>query len=160
MRRFGVIALLFILLVVCGCGKTKIEYSQVERDVYNTGGNLNFSYDHLSHTAYFGGENEVIQYYAEDITKGWQESGNRIGLALLPPKEINDYKSGYAEINGEKILAEDFFKVASEDLVYAEFQPIVSKDNLNFSLNIVWQEGVEEQAYNISIHPDTIFLEK
>lgn len=160
MRKFGVISLLFTLILVGGCGKTQLAYSQVDRDVYNTGGNLTFSYDDRSHTAYFGGENEVIQYYAEDIAKGWRESGNRIGLSLLPPKEISDYKSGYAEINGEKILAEDFFKVLSEDLVYAEFQPIVSKENLNFSLNIVWQEGMEEQIYNISIDQDTIFMER
>lgn len=161
-KKFLIIAILLISCsIFVGCKQKQIDYSLVERDIYNTGGNISFSYDSLSHSAIFGGEGEIIQFYSSDISKGWTEDGCRVGIKLLAPKEIDDYNSGSAILDGKKINAEDFFVEVEEGVInYAQFQPIVSKEKSHFQLKITWQEGFKEQTYNIFIKEGTLFMEE
>lgn len=158
----------FLLLLVvtmsiftfCGCQDKLIPQSVLTQDNYKTGGNLTFVYDEYSHTAFFGGEGEVIQYYSEDITKGWTAEGCRIGVMLAVPKEVDEYKSGSATLNGEKLSPNDYMITLDNQTYYALFQPIVSKDKPEIDLKITWQDGTMEQTYKIIIKEGTIFMDK
>lgn len=161
MKKLGLLMLLFLSCVLLyGCEKN-LAYSNLERDNYNTGGNLTFVYDETTRTALFGGEGEIIQFYHKDIAKGWAEDGCRVGVKILIPKGIDDYKSGSAVINGEKVSGEDFY-LQNEDGFsnYAVFQPIVSEELKHVVLKITWEEGYEEQVYYIVIKEETIFMEE
>ena len=134
------------------------EYSVVYRDDYNTGGNISFDYDEESHTAYFGGKDEVLQYYKKDIAKGWYEDGFRVGVKLYAPKKLDNYQSATAKIGNETYEGGSFYKqVNGENSLVAEFYPIVSEKNKTIELKIVWQEGIKEQIYKIIVRDGTIF---
>jgi len=160
MKKLTILFVLFIIpFVLSGCNKT-LSYQMIERDNYNTGGNITFVYDVISHTATFGGEGETIQFYSQDIAKGWSEEGCRVGIQITVPKEVNDFKSGSAVLGKEKLTAEDFYlKTGDEKINYAIFQPIVSKEKSQVELKITWQEGFEEQLYHIVIKEGTLFME-
>ena len=152
--------LLMITIILVGCDKNNYPYSSVLRDDYNTGGSLDFEYNDLSHIITVGGENQVIEYYDKDISKGWSEEGCRIGIKILKPKDIEDYQSGYAVIDNSKIFAKDFIKEnANSQNVFAEFFPIVKEDTKEILIKIVWNDESVEQNYKIVIKQGTI-LEK
>lgn len=158
MKKFLVI-LLFPLVFLFGCNENEVAYSTIYRDTYNTGGDISFSYDNITHTAYFGGENEVIQFYESDVAKGWVEEGNRIGIKLVSPIKIKNPLSAKASINGFEYENGSFYKTINGEISsVVEFYPIVSEQNRDFELKIVWQEGVKEQVYKIYIREGTIFL--
>lgn len=142
-----------------GCQDKTANVSPLTRDNYNTGGNLTFEYDEIAKTAYFGGEGEVVQFYGEDIAKGWNDEGCRVGVMLALPKEVSEYKSGSATLNDNKLTPNDYI-ITSEGQQYAIFQPIVSAENRIVDLKITWQEGYTETTYKIIIKDDTIFMEK
>ena len=147
------------MLILGGCNNKTFDYSIMQRDNYNTGGNLTFVYDKLTYTAFFGGEGETVQYYSKDIAKGWHEDGCRIGVKLLIPKGIKDYKPATAVVGKEKLNAEDFLvETGDGQPQYAVFQPIVSKENSHVELKITWQDGYDEQTYLIVIKDETIFM--
>ena len=112
MKNLIVLMLVLIFPMICfsGCNEKRFDYQLLQRDSYNTGGNLSFVYDSQSHTAHFGGEDEFVQFYDEDIAKGWTEKGCRIGVMLTIPKGLNDFKSGYALIGKEKYNSDDFIQ--------------------------------------------------
>lgn len=160
LKSFVIILLLVVSLSFCGCKDKNLSQPILERDIYNTGGNLSFYYDEVAHVATFGGEGEVIQYYNEDIVKGWVKEGNRIGFQVPVPKEVRDYKSGSAVLDGEKLLSNDYISIQEGQNLIAIFQPIVKKDKINYTLKITWEDGKNEQLYFIVIAPGTIFMEK
>lgn len=151
--------LVMVCLLLSACNDKNMLQPSLERDNYNTGGNLTFVYDEVSHVATFGGEGEVIQYYDEDIAKGWKEKGNRIGFQIPLPKGSVDYKSGSAYFDGNKLLLDDVVKLHEGQNLIATFQPIVSKDKENYTLKITWEDGKNEQIYHIIIAPGTFFMD-
>lgn len=154
------VALILVITTIflCGCDKKMYSHPILTRDNYNTGGNLTFLYDEQSHVAYFGGEGEVVQFYEEDIAKGWTEKGCRIGVMLNIPKELKDYKSAIAKVNGNELNANDFIVEISEERSIAQFQPIVSSDNKIINIKITWAENSQTQEYKIIIKAGTIFM--
>ena len=150
------IVVLCCLFVLCGCSEKVYEYNRIERDAYNTGGNLSFEYDEYSHTAYFGGEGQVLEWYDADIAKGWGEAGNRIGIKIVLPYGVDDYKSATAVVGEEKMEYKDF--IFGEENKCAIFQPLVDKDNSQITLKIKWQDSAEEQNYLVVVRTGTIFM--
>ena len=159
-RKILIFSLLLICFTFTGCGNKSIIQPDLERDNYNTGGNLTFSYDKLSHVATFGGDGEVLQYYNQSVAKGWKEKGNRIGFQIAVPKEVKDFKSGKAVLNGEKLSPNEYITLQEGQNYVAIFQPIIKKDRLNMTLKITWEEGKDEQYYKIIVSPNTIFMEE
>ncbi len=155
-----IILLLLLSLSMCACKDKNLNQPFLERDKYNTGGNLSFVYDKISHVATFGGQGEVIQFYDEDIAKGWNEKGNRIGFQLLVPKEVKDYKSGSANLNGEKLSPDDYIDIQEGQNLVATFRPIVYNNQERYTLKITWEDGKNEQIYNIVIDSGTFFMEE
>ncbi len=154
------IFIIMICLFSFGCKDNNLSQPSLERDRYNTGGNLTFVYDEVAHVASVGGEGEVIQFYDKDLVKGWDEEGNRIGFSLLVPKEVKDYKSGKANLNGEKLLADDYISLNEGQNLIATFQPIVKNGKEDITLKITWEDGKNEQIYKIIIAKGTLFMEK
>lgn len=158
MKKLLIFALLPFLLL-SGCGDKNVEYANVYRDKYSTGGDITFSYDKITHTAYFGGENEVVQFYDANIAKGWDEAGNRVGVKLVSPCKITNPLSAKAQI-GDKVYENGSFysyingKVTDE----VEFFPLVSEEKREVILKIVWQDGVTEQTYKIIVKEGSVFM--
>lgn len=146
--------------MLSGCQDKTFDYQIMRRDIYKTGGNISFIYDEVSRTAIFGGEGETVQFYESDIAKDWQEAGCRVGVQILVPNEVDDFKSGSAVLDGQKIEAQDFFVEEEDGINYAVFQPLVSKEKSHLQLKIIWQDGFEEQTYNIVVKEGTAFMEK
>ncbi len=160
LRRFSLCVLLVMVTIFfVGCKDKNLPQPSLERDRYNTGGNLTFEYDEISHLATFGGEGEVVQFYNEDITKGWTEKGCRIGVQILVPKEAKDYKSGSAALGNNKLTANDYLNEIGENKV-AVFYPIVDEEHKDITLKITWQDGKIEQTYHIHIKAGTIFMKE
>ena len=155
-----IILLCVVSIFLCGCEKKSFSQPDFTRDNYNTGGNLTFYYDQQAHVAYFGGEGEVVQYYEEDVAKGWTEKGCRVGISLTLPTEIEDYKSASAKVNGKEYNSNDFIVEINDETVIAQFQPIVSEDNRIINIKISWQEDSEAQEYKIIIKEGTIFMQE
>ena len=162
MKRTKILLFLLIIPVcfLCACNNKSFEYQVLERDIYNTGGNLTFVYDDATHTAIFGGEGETVQFYTQDIAKGWAEEGCRIGIRILAPNGLKEYKSASATLDDEELTSKDFFIETNGNVQFAVFQPIVSKEKSQVDLKITWQEGYEKQIYHIIIKEGTIFMEK
>lgn len=156
MKKVLAVFLVLFMVIMMGCGQKTFAYSPIERDGYLTGGGLSFYYDEQSHAAYFGGEGEKLEWYGEDVAKGWKEAGNRIGIKIFPPRGIDDYKSATASINDQQFEYNDFY--VGEENRYVIFQPIVREEEPLLTLRITWQEGAEEQIYNIVVRKGTIFM--
>ncbi|MBP3344711.1 MAG: hypothetical protein J6K97_00715 [Clostridia bacterium] len=157
-KKFIAIFMLVCCLFCVGCKEKGFDYSAAERDVYNTGGTLSFEYDKDTKSAIFGGEGEVVQYYQPDIAKGWNEEGCRVGIKILPPKGLKDYKAARATLDGEELEYKDF--LLGDEIKYAVFQPIVSEEKRQIELIIKWTEKTKEHKYNIIIREGTTFLGK
>ena len=162
MKSKLVLILLFLpIFLLGGCHEKTFNYQNLQRDIYNTGGNLTFVYEEVSHTAIFGGEGEVVQYYTADIAKGWTEEGCRVGIQILVPNGVKDFKSGTAILGEEKLDAEEFYIETTEgNINYALFQPLVDQEKSQIELKITWQEGFKQQTYKIVIKEGTTFMEK
>jgi len=154
------ILLLISFLSFYGCDKKSFSQPVLTRDNYNTGGNITFFYDQQSYVAYFGGEGEIIQYYEQDIAKGWREEGCRVGISLLLPNNLEDYKSATAKINGKELNSTDFIVEINEETKIAQFQPIVNEKNKVINLKITWEEDSQSQEYKIVIKEGTMFMQK
>lgn len=158
MKKFLLCFLIAGSLILSGCGQKEFSYGVLQRDAYNTGGGISFEYDPLSHTAYFGGEGEILEWYEEDVAKGWNEAGNRVGIKIIPPKGLDDYKSASATLDDEKLEYEDFY--VGEENSYTLFQPLIKKEGQILTLKIKWQESAAEQVYTIIIKKGTILLQE
>ena len=156
-KKLFLIMLLFVL-ACAGCKQKEFDYVAMSRDAYNTGGVLSFEYDNITHTAYFGGEGQIVQYYSTDIAKGWTEEGCRVGVTLPLPKGIDDYKSAVATLDEKQLEWDDFGYGEEGEMQYVIFQPIVSEEKSHIILKITWQDGSKEQTYNIAIREGTLFM--
>ncbi len=154
------LALVIVCFSLCGCQDKNLIQPNIERDNYNTGGNLTFVYDEISHVATFGGEGEVVQFYEEDIAKGWDEKGNRIGFQIAMPKGDIEYKTGSAYFEDKKLNLNDIVKLQEGQNMIAIFQPIIKKDKEKYTLKITWEDGKNEQIYHIVIASGTYFMEQ
>lgn len=152
------IILICVSLFVYGCDKKSFSSIILTRDNYNTGGNLTFSYDQQSQVAYFGGEGEVVQFYQEDIAKGWTKKGCRVGVSMTLPAELDDYKSATAKINGEELNSNDFIVEIDEQTNIAFFQPIVSEEKRVIEIEITWAKDSQSQEYKIIVKDGTLFM--
>ena len=155
LQVFVLIIFVGICLVLFGCEKKSFSYSRVYRDEYLTGGDLDFSYDECTHTAYFGGENQVVQYYEADIAKGWDEAGCRIGIKIYVPSNVKDCQSGQVKVNDK-----EYKDVLNKTEGYLQIFPLVSENEQEFKIKIIWEEGTQEQYYYIYFEKGTIFMEK
>lgn len=157
MRKIWLI-LLFIPLILSGCAQQEQFDAQVVRDNYNTGGNLSFYYDNSSKTAYFGGENEVVQFYQADITKGWEEDGNRIGIQIICPKQIDEISSVEAKVDGEHLLGEQFVKSVSQSPTQIlEFYPIIKNLDQKIEIKISFDSSTWHSFF-LCLKPGTILM--
>ena len=155
--------ILFFILLPClffvACGDREVSYSTIYRDQFETGGDISFSYDNITHTAHFGGNNEIIQYCQPDISKGWQEGGHRIGISLNAPIKLTNPLSAHANLDGIEYDNGSFLKSVNGEITNrAEFYPVLSQEKREIELKIVWQDGITEQVYKIVINEGTIFL--
>lgn len=157
-KIFLVAFLLLSMFLMTGCGDKSLEYADMQRDEQNIGGGLSFEYDRLSHVAMFGGEGEIIEYYEEDVARGFEKAGNRIGIKLIAPSEVKDYDTGSAVIGDEKIVGGKFYRqINGKKIGEAVFYPIVDEDNRKIDLKIKWEDGTKEQVYSIIIKENTLF---
>lgn len=160
MKKYILISIFaFLIFTMTGCGQQNLSYSPLYRDTYNTGGDLTFVYDENTHTASFGGEGEAIQFYNEDIAKGWKTAGNRVGVKLYVPKDAKNYQSASATIGDEKFEGGSFLKTINEEgSSVAEFYPIVNENDKLITLKISWEDDTNEQIYNIVVKEGTYFM--
>lgn len=161
MKKIAFFSLIILLIFpLCACKKQEVNYQKIVRDDYSTGGDLSFAYDEISHTAYFGGEGEYIQYYDSSIIKNWQEEGNRIGFKIPVPKTLDNYLSAKATCNGKDYENGEFYNFVNGKPVFAEFYPLVKSGQERFELNITWQNSIKPQKYFIVIKNGTKLIEK
>lgn len=158
LRLLLTIFLIFPMLFLIGCGDKNLKYSLVQRDDQNIGGNLTFDYDSVTHVATFGGKGETVEYYNEDIARGFNKAGNRVGIKLSAPSSIKDYNTGSATVGDEKIVGGSFYRqVNNEKVGEAVFYPLVDENNRKLELKIIWEDGTVEQTYTILIREETQF---
>lgn len=161
MKYIGLLLTIFMvlpMLFLIGCGDKSLEYSLIQRDDQNIGGNLTFDYDSVTHVATFGGEGETVEYYNEDIARGFNKAGNRVGIKLSAPSSIKDYNTGSALVGEEKIVGGIFYRqVNNEKVSEAVFYPLVDENNRKIELKITWEDGTAEQTYIILIRKGTKF---
>lgn len=156
MKKHFIVLIILTSIFMTGCNETTLNYSNVYRDDYNTGGNIDFEYQDMTHTIYFGGKNQVIQYYLEDVAKGWEEKGNRVGIKIYSPVSLNNYQSGYAYINNEKLEWGKYLKVYDGSFI-AYFYPIVNEEKDEITIKLLWEQGYQEQTYYLKIKQGSIF---
>ncbi len=157
-RLFETIFLILLTLFFVGCKDKSIDYSSIQRDDQNIGGKLSFNYDSATHVATFGGLGETVEYYDEDIARGFNKAGNRVGIKLIAPSSVKDFSSGSATIGDEKIIGGKFFRqINNEKSREAVFYPLVDENNRKIELKIIWEDGLEEQTYIILIRQETNF---
>lgn len=160
MKRVIISCFIFVCLFAITACQHDLPYSQVSRDSEMTGGSLSFVYDNESHTAFFGGEGEIVQFYHADIAKGWKEEGCRVGVMLTAPSQVDDFESGSIWVDGEKIQGGEFFNFVGETRVRrVNLTPIVSKEKSEIEIKIEWSDGVPAQVYKIQIKEGTQFME-
>ena len=110
LKMSAVVLILLASLMLSGCNNKSIAQPILERDNYNTGGNITFVYDEIAHVATFGGKDEVLQYYEEDIAK---EHEKYITEYFDGPVFITDWpkdiKAFYMKLNedGKTVAAVD-----------------------------------------------------
>lgn len=161
MKKFySVVSLILIIssFLLCGCNKKSFTQPLLSRDSYNTGGSLTFIYDSQANIAYFGGNGEVVQYYDKDIAKGWTEKGCRVGVSMLIPNDLKDFKSATAKINEKELNSNDFIVEIDENTIVAQFQPIVNEEKNVIKIEITWAENSQTQEYKIIIKEGTLFM--
>lgn len=159
-RKLGLVSLLFLPMLFCsGCGKTTYDYVALERDAERTGGSVSFSYNPDTHIAIFGGEGEEIQYYQMDIAKGWLESGCRVGVMLSAPADIQEFDTGILTLDGTMFNGGKFYQtIHGQKTGNVILYPLVSAEKMSIEIKVIWQDGAEEQTYQIQIAPGTTFM--
>ncbi len=151
---------LLCLLLLTSCGHA-YPYSEILRDAEMTGGSLDFVYDSSSHTATFGGEGQIVQFYKKDITKGWEEDGCRVGIEIKAPSEVKDFESSALWIDGKKMIADEIYQIVNNEKTgRVVLTPIVSQEKKEIEIKIEWKEAAPKQTYKIKIKEGTIFMEE
>ncbi len=161
-KIFAIIMLIFSFsFLFVGCGDENLPNAKVTRDSEMTGGSLSFEYNQESGHIYVGGQDEIVQFYDSNITKGWQEEGNRIGLVFYAPKKLSDYETGTLSFQGETFSGGGFFRrVNGEKIGEVIIYPLISEEDKEIEIKITWQEGIKEQVYKLIIKKGTTFMQK
>lgn len=145
------LVLVLSLTVLVACEKT-VPYATVTRDPSNIGGEeLTFSYDEDKRVATFGGAGQTVAYYEEDLSLG-RAAGNRVGLQITAPKEIDNFdgiklKVGDKEHTGDFLDGDNFFW----------YYPLVSADKMEIKFDLKWNKEVKSQSYKVVIVAGTLF---
>ena len=151
--------ILALSLFLSGCGQKVLPLALIERDGGFTGGGISFFYDQENGKVYFGGEGECIQFYEADITKGWQEAGNRVGLKINPPIKIEDEGEVEVVFDGQALEVDKLLTFSSaQPTGQLNFYPLVSQQKKSLTLKIKWSGGTAWQEYQITIKEGTIFM--
>lgn len=161
MKKFKLFVAFLVIfpLIMVGCGDSTIGNANVTRDSEMTGGSLSFEYNKTAREIFFGGEGEAIQFYEADILKGWNESGNRLGLILQAPSEVDDFETGTLTLQGKTMTAGSFYRtVNGEKIGEVVLYPLVKENEREIEIKITWQDGTAEQVYKIIIKAGTILM--
>lgn len=154
------LALLSLTLVACGCSKDMVAYANITRTPDATGGaNVSFNYDVDTHTAWFGGNGETIEYYAENTAIG-RSAGNRVGITITAPEEIESYEGFKLTIYEDKVyegLTDAGIPTAFDGENFMYIYPLVSETQKEVSIKIKWNNDVEEQTYMVKVKDGTSF---
>ncbi len=154
---------LVVFLILCsilsfsGCGK-EVSSAKITRDDEFVGGNLTFVYDEKLREISVGGEGEFIQFYDKDLARNW-EAGNRIGLKIIAPKEIDDHAKTTIEIDGVTFV-DMFVKIDGQRQDFFNIYPIVTEKTKEINFKICWNESVNAQNYKIKIMSGTKLLDQ
>lgn len=165
MKRFfktGIALSLFLItltLVACG-NNNNMKYGTVTRTPDLTGGaDLSYSYDENTHTAWVGGENETIAYYAEDLSIN-RTAGNRVGVTITAPDDVTSFEGFKLTIYDDKVyegLDESGKPTAFDGDNFMYIYPLVSSTQKSVSIKIKWNKDMEEQTYMVKIKDGTNF---
>ena len=158
MKFLKVAFILILPIIFCtGCNNS-LPLAKVSRDSELTGGNLSFSV--IENKIYFGGEGEFVQFYEANIAKGWEVSGNRVGIVLTAPAGVNEFDTGTLTMQGKTISSGVFYStVNGEKIGKVALYPLVSSDEREVEIKITWQDGTAEQSYKVIINDKTNFME-
>lgn len=159
-KMFVVLGMILSLsLFLSGCGEDVLPFALIERDGAFTGGGISFAYDQENGKVYFGGEGECVQFYEVDITKGWQEAGNRVGLKINPPIKIEDKGEIEVVLDGQTQNVDSLLTLSSaQPTGQLNIYPLVSEQKKSLTLKIKWSGGTAWQEYQITIKEGTIFM--
>lgn len=147
--------ILFPLLFLAGCGQGLPKFN-IERDNYSTGGNITFSWDKEGKIVCFGGENEVIQYYDKDITKGFLKGGNRVGIKIIPSQNIEDLGSLTFKIDKDEISGQNVVTKVSDSVSFFQIFPLVERAGQKIEINIEYKD--KKDKIIVKIHEKSILM--
>lgn len=163
MKKIKILTIFVCLTVIflcSGCGDKELPSAKITRDDARTGGSLSFVYDQKERVVYVGGEDEVVQYSAEDQEKNLGE-GCRVGLKVTAPDVELDVSNATLEMNGINYSAGDFLEVINgQKQRFFNIYPIVSQEDKEIKFVVCWQEGTKEQEYKIVVVDGTKFMDK
>ena len=160
MRKLLIVIFIFFPILLIGCSENLL-YAEVNRDSENVGGSISFDYNKDLGIITIGGENEQIQYYKEDIAKGWEESGNRVGIKFTAPAKVKEYETGTLSYQGKTISSGDFYReVNGQKIGEAVVYPLIKDVDKEIEIKITWQDGIEEQTYKVKIAKGTVLMQQ
>ncbi len=154
------LSLFLITLSLIACGNNNMQYGTVTRTPDLTGGaNLSYCYDEKTHTAWFGGENETVAYYNEDLSVN-RTAGNRVGVTITAPKDVNNFEGFKLTIYDNKVyegLNSSGIPNAFDGENYMYIYPLVSESQKSVTIKIKWNNEMDEQTYMVKIKDGTTF---
>ena len=159
-KKLFLILIFLIFMGNFGCKEMTTSHGYMTLDESISSG-LSFSYDQNMHTAYIGGENQVIFYREENLVDGIFDDGNFIGINLFAGRAVDDLESGSAKINDKTYNANRYLKIVNGEY-YSEGHFIIKVDQINtpLEISIKWNEQMKEQKYYIVIREGTILQDK
>lgn len=159
-KKLLLILLFLIFMGNFGCKEMTTNYGYMTLDESMSGG-LDFSYDQTTHTAFIGGENQVIFFREENLVDGFFDDGNFIGINLFAGRAVDDLESGSAKINDKTYNANQYLKMINgEYRNEGHFLIKVEKTSTPIEISIKWNEQMKEQKYYIVIKEGTILQDK
>lgn len=160
MKKIVLCLLLILPLLFCGC-ISSFTNADVTRDQMQIGGALSFSYDKNSAIITMGGENEVVQYYQENIEQGFTEEGPRVGLKFIAPKELESYEGIKIWVDNQENPPYVRQKQVNGNYTREiEIFPLIKDINEKITIKIIWKSGVKEQIYLLSFANGTSLMKK
>lgn len=160
MKKLFLVIVFLSFPLLCSC-QQNLPYGNVERDYLQIGGNLSFSYDAFNHTATFGGEGEVVQFYQINQAKGWREEGCRIGIRISPPSSVENYEGISVFVDGkENPPFLQFIYLNGEKTGEIELFPLITSQNQQIEIKVDWQSNVNSQTYIIRLADGTVLMQK
>ena len=153
-KKFLCLLLIFSTLFLSGCFAKEISSAEIMRDEAKVGGSLSFVYNQKDRCVYIGGEGEFVEFYKGDLSLS---EGNRVGLKVIAPNEVEDFEKVTVEMSGESYS--DLFQVVSgQKQNYFYIYPAFSEENREVKMKINWADDIESQEYKIIILSGTKFL--